>query len=230
MIRSCSRLLLLLPLCFAGVSLAAEPGFTDLFQANDLAGWRYGKDALNGQTESPDKRFYLNSGVIVLAAKDKEGKKDVRELFAVREFARDFILKLEFKAAQESIGSVTIRNTAIPVGDYIRRGEQKHLKKFQTDGWNELEVVVKMAAHAENRRLSDSDTLEAGFQNGKAVAKLNGRAIDPNRVVIQIEGYPKVNGEALVSFPVALATKGNVGLRTGSGKIEFRNIRFKELP
>jgi hypothetical protein len=222
-------MLALLPLAFAGFAVAAEPGFTDL-QGNDLTGWRYVKDALNGQSETADKRFLSAGGVIVLAAKDKDGKKDVRELFSVREFARDFILKLEFKAAQESIGSVTIRNTAIPVGDYIRRGEQKQLKKFNTDGWNELEVLVKMAAHAEGRRLSESDTLEAGFLGGKAVARLNGRVIDPNRVVIQIEGYPKVNGEPLTSFPVAIATKGNVGIRTGSGRLEFKNIRFKELP
>ena len=230
MIRSCCQAIAVLSLAFAGLAPAAEPGFTPLFAGNnDLTGWRYVKDVLN-QTETVDKRFFVAGGAIVLAAKDKEGKKDLRELFAVREFARDFILRLEFKAAQEAIGSVTIRNTAIPVGDFVRRGEQKQLKKFKNDDWNELEVVVKMAAHAEGRRLTESDTLEAGFQNGKATAKLNGRVIDPNRVVIQIEGYPKVNDESMQSFPVALATKGFVGLRTGSGKIEFRNIRFKELP
>jgi hypothetical protein len=230
MVRSCCRFLGLLSFAVAGWAAAAEPGFTPLFEGkNDLTGWRYVKDILS-QGETADKRFYVAGGSIVMAAKDKDGKKDVRDLFAVREFTRDFTLRLEFKASQEAIGSVTIRNTAIPVGDFIRRGEQKQLKNFRNDDWNVLEVVVKMAAHAEGRRLTESDTLEAGFQNGKATAKLNGRVIDPNRVVIQIEGYPKVNDEPLTSFPVALATKGNVGLRTGSGKIEFRNIRFKEMP
>ena len=229
MIRSCCQVLALLTFAIAGLAPGAEPGFTPLFAGNDLNGWRYLKDVLSLK-ETADKRFTVTNGVITLAAKDKEGKKDVRDLIAVREFARDFVLRLEFKAAQEAIGSVTIRNTPIPVGDFIRRNEQKQLKKFKNDDWNELEVVVKMAAHAEGRRLTESDTLEAGFQAGKATAKLNGRVIDPNRIVIQIEGYPKVNDEALVSFPVALATKGHVGLRTGSGKIEFKNIRFKELP
>ena len=134
----------------------------------------------------------MAEGNIVLAAKDKDGKKDVRELIHAREFAKDFVLKLEFKAAQEATAAVTIRNTGFPVGDFIRRNEQKQLKNFKNDGWNELEITVKMAAHAEGRRLTDSDTLEAGFMNGMATARLNGRVIDPNRVVIQIEGYAKV--------------------------------------
>ena len=78
--------------------------------------------------------------------------------------------------------------------------------------------------------LSDSDSLEAGFQNGKAWAKLNGRSIDPNRTVIQIEAVAKVNGKVLHYYPVGMLTRGQVGIRTGSGKVQFRNIRFKELP
>lgn len=231
MIRSYGRLLLLvLPLTLTSLAVAQEPGFAPVFNGNDLTGWRYGKEVLDRVTETPDKRFSVSGGVILLAAKDKDGKKDVRELITVREFSKDFVLKLEFKCANEAVAALVIRTTAIPIADFVRRGDQKQLKKFQTDGWNELEVTVKMAAHAENKRLTESDTLEAGFQNGKATARLNGRVIDPNRVVIQIEGYPRVNGEALTNFPVGMATKGQVSLRSGSGKVEFRNIRFKELP
>lgn len=231
MIRSYGRLLvLLLPFTFTSLAVAQESGYTALFDGTDLTGWRYAKEVLHRATETPDKRFTVANGVIVLAATGKDGKKDVRELITVREFSKDFILKLEFKAANEGVAAVMIRGTAISVADYIRRGDQQHLKKFQTDGWNELEVVVKMAAHAENKRLTESDSLEAGFQNGKATARLNGRVIDPNRIVIQIEGYPRVNGETLTNYPIAMATKGQIGLRSGSRKVEFRNIRFKELP
>jgi hypothetical protein len=214
----------------AVAALAGEPGFTPVFAGTDLTGWRYGKDVLHRQSETSDKRFYAADNVIVMAAKDREGKKTQKELISVREFSKDFILKLEFKAAQEAIGHVTIRNTAFPVADYTRRGEQTQLKNFKKDDWNEMEIVVKMAAYAEGRRLSDSDNLEAGFSGGKAWAKLNGTSIDPNRTVIQIEAVARVNGETLQYYPVAIATKGQVSLRTGSGKIEFRNIRFKELP
>ena len=229
MLRIHSRIaLLVLPVTLTTLAFA-QGQEAALIQNGNLGGWRYGKELVK-EAETPDKRFYLGDGSLIMAAKDKDGKKDVQNLIATREFAKDFVLKLEFKAAQEATGAVTIRNTPFPVGDFIRRNEQKQMKNFKNDGWNELEITVKMAAHAEGRRLTDSDTLEAGFQNGKATARVNGRVVDPNRVVIQIEGHAKVNGETLANYPVALATKGQVGLRTGSGKIEFRNIRFRELP
>jgi hypothetical protein len=231
MIRSPVRLLVLLaPLALSTLALAQspEPGYIPLFDGKDLTGWRYGKEVLQGQTETPDKRFYVSGGVLVMAAKDKDGGKAQKELIAVREFSKDFILKLEFKAAQEAACAIIVRNQAFPCSDFVRRGDEKRLKKFRNDDWNEIEIVVKMAVHAENKRLTESDTLDADFQNGKAIAKLNGRTIDPNRIVMQIEGYGRVNGEGYVGH-VGMNTKGQVGLRTGSGKIEFRNIRYKEL-
>ena len=231
MIRSFLRTALVaIPFTFPALAFGDEPGFFPLFNGVDLTGWRYDKEALHRATETADRRLSVKDGVIVLAAKDKDGKKDVRELITVREFAKDFILKLEFKAAQEATGAVTIRKAVIPIADFMRRSEQRQLKKFQTDSWNELEVVVKMAAYAEGRRLTDSDALEASFANGKATTRVNGRTVDPNRTVIQMDAYPKINGEPLTPYPVAAATTGQVGLRSASGKIEFRNIRFKELP
>lgn len=228
---SIRMLVLIMPLAFVALAEGQEANFTPLFNGTDLTGWRYGKEILQRQTESPDGRFSVSGGVIVIARKDKEGKAPPKDLFTVREFSKDFVLKLEFKAAQESIAYVTVRNIVLPVGDFIRRGEQTHLKKvFKNDDWNEFEITVKMAAHAEGRKLTDSDNLEAGFQNGKATAKVNGRTVDPNHVYIQIEGYPKVNGEGLAPYVYHVATKGQIGIRSGSGKIEFRNIRFRELP
>jgi hypothetical protein len=232
MIRFFGRLVALtLPLLIVGLAEAQESGFHALFNGTDLTGWRYGKEILHRQTETPDGRFSVTGGTIVLARKDKEMKSPVKELITFREFTKDFNLKVEFKATQESIGAVTVRNYPFPVGDFLRRGEHKHLKNFKTDGWNELEVTIKMAAYADGRRLTESDQLEAGFQNGKAVAKVNGKSVDPNRVIIQIEGSPKINGEVLGGYAgVPLPSKGPVGLRSNSGKIEFRNIRFREIP
>lgn len=232
MLHSRARILaLLLPLAVTAAALAQEPGYTPLFDGSDLTGWRYGKEILHKQTETPDGRFSVSGGVLVMAAKSKDGKKDTRDIHLVREFNKDFILKLEYKASQEAKASLLIRNTVFPLDDFIRRGEQKHLKKFRNDDWNEVEIVVKMAAWAENKRLTESDNLEAGWANGKATARVNGRDVDPNYVYIRIEAHPRVNGENLTNpyHYHHVQTKGGVGLRTGSGKVEFRNIRFKEL-
>ena len=234
MIRTYRQALaLVVPLTLAALALGqqAAPGFTPLFNGSNLTGWRYGKaQPFDGVTETPEKRFFVSGGAIVMAQRDKDGKTGIRELLTNRNFEKDFILKLEFKAANEATGAVTIRNAVIPVGDYVRRNDQKHLKRFRNDDWNELEVVVKMAAHAEGRRMSDSDNLEITVVNGKAQVKVNGRVVDPNATLIRIEGHPRVNGEGLVNYTIAVPTRGDIGLRTSSGKIEFRNIQFKELP
>src|SRR5262245_17807490 len=94
-------MLLMLPLTLASLPFGQDPAFLPLFDGAELTGWRYGKEALHRVNETPDKRFSVKDGTIVLATKDKDGKKDVRELISVREFARDFVLKLEFKAANE---------------------------------------------------------------------------------------------------------------------------------
>ncbi|MGE3807784.1 MAG: hypothetical protein AB7K24_24230, partial [Gemmataceae bacterium] len=149
-----------------------EPSFIPLFEGNDLTGWRSGKTILHRVTESPEGRFAVSGSILTINSRDKDGKKDAREIYTVRELARDFVLKLEFKASQEATASVSVRGTSIPIADFIRRNEQRQLKSFRTDGWNEREITVKMAAHAEGKRLKDTDTLEASFQNGKAVAKV----------------------------------------------------------
>jgi hypothetical protein len=231
---ACRTLALLLPILVLTLTSAqaqTESGFTLLFDGKELTGWRYGKEVLHRAGETPDKRFSISDGTIVLAAKDKDGRKDTQQLLTVREFAKDFILKLEFKAANEAIGSVLVRNQAFPVGDFLRRGEQKKMKKFRTDDWNEVEIQVRMVARVENRPLTDSDNLELTFANGKTMAKLNGKPIDPNPVVIRIEASARCNGEVLTGAGSAsVASTGTVGLRSGFGKLEFRNIRFKELP
>ena len=232
MMRSLCRLLgLTLPLTFTALAIGQEPVFTPLFNGTDLSGWHLGKEVLHKQPETPDKRFYAAGGILVLASKDKDGNKGGKHLVALREFSKDFILKLEFKASQEAKAYLTVRNVQIPVGDYLRIGEQKHLKKvFKNDDWNELEVTVKMVAHADGRRMTDADHLEVSFQNGKATAKVNGKSVDPNGISIWIEGSARVNGVHLQHYPVHLITRGHVGLKSDDGKIEFRNIRFRELP
>ena len=45
-----------------------EEGYVALFNGKDLSGWRYGKKgrtALEGKTETPDRRFKVKDGAIV---------------------------------------------------------------------------------------------------------------------------------------------------------------------
>src|ERR1700722_2659109 len=74
-----------------------EEGFKSLFDGKDLTGWKIGKkgtDALDGKTDAADGRFEVKDGIIIVNAKDKNGKCGVKDLYTVKEFGKDFILKL----------------------------------------------------------------------------------------------------------------------------------------
>jgi hypothetical protein len=120
--------------------------FTDLFNGKDLTGWRYsgqkGK-SMAGMTQSPDGRVEVKDGVIVMNARDAKGKGGIKDLYTDRSFDRDFILKMQFRAESKADSGVYIRGPQLQVRDFIRRNEQKHLKNFKNDDWNDLVITVK---------------------------------------------------------------------------------------
>jgi hypothetical protein len=222
---------LALALCFASLALGADAGYTELFNGKDLTGWRQAPGvALDGRTETPERRFVVSGGVITSPAKDKDGKRGTVDLWINREIPKEFSLKLEYRAAQEAVAYLVLRNHALPLGDFIRRGEQTHLKQFRNDDWNQVDLTVKMGASAGGRYLTDTERLEISFSKGKATARLNGQVIDPNPSAIQLLGHLKCNGETLYGHSFGVLSKGDIGLRAYSGKVEFRNIRYRPLP
>jgi hypothetical protein len=120
--------------------------FTDLFNGKDLTGWRYsgpkGKST-DGMTKTPDGRVEVKDGVIVMNAKDAKGKGGIRDLYTDKSFDKDFVLKMQFRAENKADSGVYIRGPQLQVRDFIRRNEQKHLKNFKNDDWNDLVITVK---------------------------------------------------------------------------------------
>lgn len=122
-----------------------EDGYTGLFNGKDLTGWRYpgakGSD-MDGKTETPDRRIAVENGVILMREKDSKGKGGIRDLYTSKSFDKDFDLRLEFRAAAKADSGVYLRGKQLQVRDFLRRGEQKHMKKFKNDDWNALEIRV----------------------------------------------------------------------------------------
>jgi hypothetical protein len=119
-----------------------EADYVSLFNGKDLSGWQYKikkgeSEALEGKTETSDKRFTVKDGAIVA-----EVGKGIRDLYTVQEFGKNFHLKLEFRAGPKADSGVYIRGPQLQVRDFVRRGEQKHLTKFKNDDWNELDITV----------------------------------------------------------------------------------------
>lgn len=210
----------------AGEAPRTEEGYRSLFNGKDLTGWRLGKMSLDGKTETPNRKWHVDNGVIVI---DGGGGGDI---YTTEEFNKSFHLKLEFRAARKADSGLFIRGPQLQVRDYPRAGPYNKVK-FKDDDWNELDVTVKAGvpiAKVNGKTLTESDTLELTVKDGKPTASLNGKSVDVNNIAVTVSAAAlcKCNGEVIEkAFPVS--NKGGIGLQSESGKFEFRNIRIKLL-
>jgi 3-keto-disaccharide hydrolase len=203
-----------------------EEGYLSLFNGKDLTGWRQGKVDLVGKAMTPNKKWHVTDGAIVI---DGGGGGD---LYTLEDFNSDFHLKLEFRAAPKADSGLYIRGPQLQVRDYPRAGPYNKVK-FHDGGWNELDITVKGGAVStivNGKTLTEKDVLELTVKNGKPEAKLNGQPIDVNAVAISVGAVAlcKCNGE-VIEKTFKAGAKGGIGLQSESGKFEFRRIRIKKL-
>lgn len=137
-----------------------EPGFESLFNGKDLTGWmfkanpeREGKKisiawpvfkediVFDGKTESSDGRYQAVNGRLVVTT-PTEGRR-IQQLWTTREFPKDFILKLEFRATPNADSGVFLRQPQLQCRDYLLAGPYKDLKNYKPQKWNEMVVTVK---------------------------------------------------------------------------------------
>jgi len=214
-----------------------EEGYISLFNGKDLTGWRYTaapKVSLEGQTATPDGRITVEDGAIVMNEKDAKGKGGIRDLYTIQNFPKSFRVKMEFRAGLKADSGVYVRGPQLQVRDYIRRNEQKHLKKFQNDGWNELDITVRnsvVTVTVNGRTLTPKETLEVTVKDGKPEARLNGKDVDIKKIDVAIGPVAEClcNGERLETMR-NIPANGGIGLQAEAGKFEFRRVRIKELP
>ena len=164
-----------------------EPGFVSLFNGKDLAGWgfRPTPDAdkesarkwqagdpnappwpivtnpvsFDGQTSSPDGRFVAKNGRLTVTT-PPEGRR-IQQLSTTRNFPKDFILRLEFRATPNADSGIFIRKPQLQCRDYLVAGPYTELKKYKPQDWNEIEVTVKDGvAHC----TCNGEVLEAALQ------------------------------------------------------------------
>ena len=142
------RFLCVLALSLASWSLdAAEPkakeGTIDLFNGKDLTGWGYQTgETFDGKADSDDKRFSAKEGILVVNAAVPENK-GIKQLWTTRKFPKDFVLKLEFRAAVNADSGLFLRKPQLQVRDYLVAGPYKTLKQYKPQDWNEIVVIVK---------------------------------------------------------------------------------------
>ncbi|MSR58758.1 MAG: DUF1080 domain-containing protein [Planctomycetaceae bacterium] len=125
-----------------------ESGFVSLFNGRDLTGWGFRVEktqekqaAFDGKKTSSDGRYVAKHGRLVVTT-PPEGHR-VQQLWSTREFPKDFVLKLEFRATPNADSGVFIRKPQLQCRDYPLAGPYKKLQKYRPQDWNELEVTVK---------------------------------------------------------------------------------------
>jgi lysophospholipase L1-like esterase len=145
-----------------------EPGFVSLFNGHDLTGWGFRptsaadiesaknwqasdphaaawpivKLAINfdGKTASNDDRYLAKAGRLIVATAP-EGRR-IQQLSTTRNFPRDFILRLEFRATPNADSGIFIREPQLQCRDYLVAGPYNKLAKYRPQDWNEIEIVV----------------------------------------------------------------------------------------
>lgn len=141
-----------------------EPGFVSLFNGHDLTGWGFRKTpprrapkkpnpnrpvfveikepvAFDGKKRSNDGRYLAKNGRLIVTT-PVEGRR-IQQIWTTKEFASDFVLKLEFRATPYADSGVFIRGPQLQCRDYRLAGPYTDLKNYRPQDWNELVVTVK---------------------------------------------------------------------------------------
>ena len=97
-----------------------EPGYVSLFNGHDLTGWGFRAKktfkptaTFDGKKASNDARYVAINGRLVVTT-PPEGRR-VQQLWTTREFPKNFILRLEFRATPNADSGVFIRKPQLQV-------------------------------------------------------------------------------------------------------------------
>ena len=146
-------LLLSALLCVSITARAAdwqpEPGFINLYNGKDLTGWGYrDKDqkvleTFDGKSEASDGRYSAKGEALTVNPRDEARGPRLRQLWTTKEFPKNFVLKIEFRAAVDADSGIFLRKPQLQCRDYLVAGPYKELKAYKPQEWNQIEVTVK---------------------------------------------------------------------------------------
>jgi hypothetical protein len=229
-----SRLTMLATLCALSGAPSAlraqDQGFTTLFNGKDLTGWVYGQRE-DGTENRSGKGYQIEKGVLFTT------KEDGGNLFTKKEYA-NFVLRFEFKLTENANNGIGIR--APLEGDAAYNGIEIQVLDDSGSQYTSLQraqyhgSIYQMfpSKRGHQKPVGEWNAEEITVQGRKITVKLNG-------VVITEGNLDDVKDEALLSKHRDMSkpegsrgianTKGHIGLLGHGARVEFRNIRIKEL-
>jgi 3-keto-disaccharide hydrolase len=206
-----------------------EPGFTSLFNGKDLTGWVYGRRG-TGENKS-GKGYQVENGIIYSTTEDGGN------LYTVKEYS-DFVLRFDVRLTENANNGIGIRapleGDAAYVGMEIQvlddSGSQyTSLRPYQYHGSIYGMVAPKRGFQ---KPVGEWNSEEITAKGRQITVKLNGTTIvDANLDDVKDEEMLKTHRD--LSKPEGSRgianTKGHIGFLGHGARVEFRNIRIKEL-
>lgn len=208
----------------AGFTVAGQqtdPGFTLLFNGRDLTGWVYGTRA-NGVENKTGKGYQVENGVLFSTPEDGGN------LYTEREYA-DFVLRFDFRLSENANNGIGIR--APLAGDAAYAGIEIQVLDDSGNKYQALRPAqyhgsvydVFPATRGHQKPVGEWNSEEITARGRRITVVLNGTAIvDANLDDVKDEGVLK-------KHPGLANTTGHIGLLGHGTRVEFRNIRIKEL-
>ena len=207
--------LLMLAWLACGRSSAPEPGFVPLFDGKSLQGWQ--------PVGKVGEGYLVENGVLICPA---EGGGN---LFTEREYA-DFVLRFEFRLQEGSNNGVGIRSPL--VGDAAYQGLEiqvldNHSPRYK-DKLRPTQYHGSVYDLAPARRGFLKPTGEWNQEEVRAVGRqitvtLNGT------VIVDFDLDSVTDPEVLKKHPGVTRQSGHIGCLGHGTKVEFQNIRIKEI-
>jgi hypothetical protein len=189
----------------------AQEGSTPLFDGKTTEGWE--------PVQSPGGNWFVQDGVLVT-------KGDGGWLSTAKEYS-NYTLSLDFKMSEGSNSGVFLRTPRKGDPAYVGMEIQlldddadkyKALKPFQYTG----SVYGVMAPKRGSLKAHDEwNTMEISVDGPKIVIKLNGNVI--------VDGKLDEHPEEAKTHPGLLRKGGYIGLQSHGGRVEFKNIKIKDL-
>jgi hypothetical protein len=213
-----------------GLPQDAEQGFTLLFNGKDFTGWVYGRRA-NGTENRSGKGYQIENGVIFST------KEDGGNLYTEKEYA-DFVFRFEFKLTENANNGIGIRaplqGDAAYVGIEIQVLDDggSSYTKLQPYQYHGSIYGMVPAKRGFQKPVGEWNSEEITARGRRITVRLNGTTIvDANLDDVKDEEMLKTHRD--LSKPEGSRgianTKGHIGLLGHGARVEFRNLRIKEL-
>ena len=197
-----------------------EEGFTSLFNGKDLTGWVYGKKG-NGQNKD-GAGYQVENGVLFSTVKDGGN------LYTEKEYG-DFVFRFEFKLTENANNGLGIR--APLEGDSAYVGMELQIlhddgpayKKLRPEQYHGSVYDCFPAKRGSQKPLGEWNTQEVTAKGRQITVKVN------DQVIVDVNLDDLKDEAKIKKHPGLKNTKGHIGFLGHGARVEFRNMRIKEL-